>query len=275
MEPALDTSSYVIDGGRSGAARLAVLARVRASASEDFVCRAGLRAGDRCLDLGCGSGELTLRLADLAAPGEVVGIDFDPAVVAVARERAMYAQTPHPPRFLVADVAALPDGLGQFDLVSARYLLSHVRDPWAAVQAMWSLCRPGGAVALEDTDVDAMSSDPACPALERCVELNHALTRARGLVPRVGPQLVDMLAEVGFDEIEETVDQPAARDGDAKRMTELTLERKRAALLAEGLLDEAEFDAMLAELRAFTADPQTLIRAPRLHQVRGRRPPST
>src|SRR5215468_8720927 len=112
MRPPTDTSSYVIDGGRPGAARLAVLARVRASASEDFVRRAGLRSGDRCLDLGCGSGELTMRLAE---------------IVAVARERAA-AAAPLAPRFVVADVEALPDDLGSFDLISARYVLGHLRD---------------------------------------------------------------------------------------------------------------------------------------------------
>lgn len=270
-----DTTSYVIDGGRPGAARLAVLARVRASASEDFMLRAGLRAGHRCLDLGCGSGELTTRLAEIAAPGEVVGIDFDPGIVAVATERAAQASTTHVPRFMVANVEALPEGLGGFDLVSARYVLSHLRDPLGVLRSMWSLCRPGGVVAVEDTDVDAMSSEPHCPALDRCIELNRALTQARGLTSRVGPQLVGLLEQAGFARIEETVDQEVAHDGDGKRLTELTFERKRTALVAEGLATDAEIDALLAELREFGADPRTLMRSPRLHQVLGRRPTGT
>jgi ubiquinone/menaquinone biosynthesis C-methylase UbiE len=268
------TSSYVIDGGRSGAARLAVLARVRASASEDFMRRAGLRAGHRCLDLGCGSGELTYRLAELAAPGEVVGVDFDRGVVAVATERA--AQAPIAPglRFIVADVQALPDGLGPFDLISARYVLSHVRDPLTVLRTMRSLLVPGGAIAVEDTDVEAVSSEPHSPALERCVELNRALTRARGLPERLGPRLAGLLEQAGFERIEESVDQDVARDGEGKRLTELSLERTRAALTADGLADDAEIDALLAELHRFSSDPRTLIRSPRLHQVLGRRPVS-
>jgi ubiquinone/menaquinone biosynthesis C-methylase UbiE len=271
---AADTSSYVIDGGRPGAARLAVLARVRASASEDFLLRAGLRPGDRCLDLGCGSGELTCRIAELAAPGEVIGIDFDLEVLAVAQERASHAAAAYVPRFMVADVAALPDGLDEFDLISARYVLSHLRDPLGALRAMWALCRPGGVVAIEDTDVDAMSAEPHCPALERCIELNRALTRARGLPQRLGPQLVGLLEQAGFEGIEESIDQEVARDGEGKRLTELTVERKRAALIESGLADDAELDALLAELRRFSSDPRTLVRSPRLHQVLARRPVS-
>jgi ubiquinone/menaquinone biosynthesis C-methylase UbiE len=271
---AADTSSYVIDGGRPGAARLAVLARVRASASEDFLLRAGLRPGDRCLDLGCGSGELTCRIAELAAPGEVIGIDFDLEVLAVAQERASHAAAAYVPRFMVADVAARPDGLDEFDLISARYVLSHLRDPLGALRAMWALCRPGGVVAIEDTDVDAMSAEPHCPALERCIELNRALTRARGLPQRLGPQLVGLLEQAGFEGIEESIDQEVARDGEGKRLTELTVERKRAALIESGLADDAELDALLAELRRFSSDPRTLVRSPRLHQVLARRPVS-
>jgi ubiquinone/menaquinone biosynthesis C-methylase UbiE len=244
MRPLSD--SYAIDGGRPGAARLAVLARVRASASEDFLLRAGLRAGQRCLDLGGGARELTARLAAIAAPGEVIAVD---------------------------DFEALPGGLGEFDLVSAREVLSHLHDPLEALRRMWSLCRPGGVVAVEDTDVDAISSEPHSPALERCLELNRALTQARGGWHDVGPRLVALLEAAGFDRVEESIDQPVARDGDAKRVTELTFERMRPAVIAEGLTDDAELDALLAQLRQLAADPTTLIRQPRLHQVIGRRPP--
>ena len=270
-----DNRSYIIDGGRPGAARLAVLARVRASASEDFLLRAGLKAGDRCLDLGCGSGELTSRVAELAAPGEVLGVDFDADVIAVAIERARHAAATHTPRFVVADVTALPDGLGPFDLISARFLLSHLRDPLGALREMWSLLAPGGVVAIEDSDADAISSEPHCPALERALELRRALTRARGVGQRVGPRLVALLDQAGFEGIEETVDQPIIRDGEGKRLTELTFERTRTAFIEEGLVDEAEFDALLDELRRFSTDPRTTIRAPRLHQVHGRRPGGT
>ncbi len=272
MEPLADPQprSYVIDGGRAGAARLAVLARVRASASEDFMLRAGLRPGHRCLDLGCGSGELTCRIAELAAPGEVIGVDFDPVVIEVANERARAGAAA--PRFVVADVEALPGGLGEFDLISARFVLSHLHDPLGALRAIWSLCRPGGVIAVEDSDADAISAEPHSPALARCLELNRALAQARGLPYRLGPRLAGLLVEAGFEGIEESIDQPIARDGETKRMTDLTFECKRAAFIGEGLVDDAEFDALLAELRRLSADPRTLVRQPRLHQVLGRRP---
>ena len=69
---------YVLRGGRWGYERLQLLARVRRADTAELLRRAGLRPGLRCLDLGCGGGEVTFELARLAGPsGSVVGIDLD------------------------------------------------------------------------------------------------------------------------------------------------------------------------------------------------------
>ena len=57
--------------------RLQLLARVRRADTAELLRRAELRPGMRCLDLGCGGGEVTFELARLAGPsGSVVGIDL-------------------------------------------------------------------------------------------------------------------------------------------------------------------------------------------------------
>jgi SAM-dependent methyltransferase len=66
---------YVLRGGEWGYQRLQLLARVLRADTVELLCRVGLRPGMRCLDLGCGGGEGTFELAQLAAPGGlVVGI---------------------------------------------------------------------------------------------------------------------------------------------------------------------------------------------------------
>lgn len=80
---------YVLRGGRAGYTRLQVLARARQAETAELVRRAGLRPGMRCLDLGCGGGEVTFELASLAGPaGAVIGIDMDEMKLALARETA-------------------------------------------------------------------------------------------------------------------------------------------------------------------------------------------
>jgi 2-polyprenyl-3-methyl-5-hydroxy-6-metoxy-1,4-benzoquinol methylase len=80
---------YVIRGGRHGYARLQVLARARRADTVELLRRAGLRPGMRCLDLGCGGGDVSFELASLAgAQGSVTGIDMDEVKLALAREAA-------------------------------------------------------------------------------------------------------------------------------------------------------------------------------------------
>ena len=72
MEP------YVIRGGKEGYERLLLLARERWPTTAALFERAGVSPGMRCIDLGCGSGSVTLEIARLIAPGGyVTGVDME------------------------------------------------------------------------------------------------------------------------------------------------------------------------------------------------------
>src|SRR5262245_63858135 len=56
---------------------------------EQVIARAGLKPGERALDLGAGTGSVALRAAALVAPGgRVTGLDISPEMLALARRRA-------------------------------------------------------------------------------------------------------------------------------------------------------------------------------------------
>jgi ubiquinone/menaquinone biosynthesis C-methylase UbiE len=262
------SASYIIDGGEPGAARLAVLGRTLAASSERFLRRAGLRPGVRVLDVGCGSGELTGRIAELAAPGEAVGIDVDLTVLSIARER--FAQQTPAPRFALADAAAVPAELGRFDVVYARFVLSHQTDPLAMLRGLRELCLPGGVVAVEDVDIPGMFAEPRSEAFERWVELYCQAAVARGADPRIGPRLAGLFEQAGLAEIDAGLVHRSFREGEGKRLAEITLRSIRLAVLECGLIDEDGFDDILDEVRRITDDPDTLIGLPRIHQVMGR-----
>jgi SAM-dependent methyltransferase len=264
------SASYIIDGGEPGAARLAVLGRTLAASSESFLKRTGLRPGVRVLDVGCGSGELTGWIAETVAPAEAVGVDVDLTVLSIARDR--WGDHPAAPRFLLADATGVPAPLGRFDLVYARFLLSHQTDPLSVLLALRALCRPGGVVAVEDVDIPAMFCEPRCDAFDRATELYCQAAVARGADPRLGPRLAGLFDEAGFEGVQAGAVHPAFREGEGKRMAELTLRSIRAAVLASGLIDEDDYAEVLDELRRVTDDPTTLLGLPRIHQVMGRAP---
>jgi ubiquinone/menaquinone biosynthesis C-methylase UbiE len=79
----------VIRGGREGYERLQMLARARRSDTLALLDLVGVGPGMRCLDLGCGGGEVTFEIARLTGPdGAVVGIDMDEVKLGLAREAA-------------------------------------------------------------------------------------------------------------------------------------------------------------------------------------------
>lgn len=101
---------------------------------------ADVRPGERVLDVGCGTGELTARLAELGA--DVLGIDSSPAMIEAARE-AYPALS-----FEVVDVAEL-DMDSNFDLVFSNAALHWVKRAQTAANAMATALRPGGRLVAE------------------------------------------------------------------------------------------------------------------------------
>src|SRR5918999_1160098 len=134
--------SYVLRGGQAGAARLRLINRVKWPTTERLLSTAGLRAGMRVLDLGCGGGAVTLKMAALVGEeGEVVGIDLDPSILRLAQQEADDSKLPVTFRHLGAEEL---DEVAAYDFAYARYLMSHLRHPERALGAMVRALRPGG-----------------------------------------------------------------------------------------------------------------------------------
>ncbi len=99
------------------------------------------RAG-HVLDLGCGTGSLSLLAAEQGH--RVTGVDLAPAMVALAREKLAGRDA----EFLVGDAAAPPVGDLRFDTVLVRHVLWTLPRPGRALRHWWSLLRPGGRLVL-------------------------------------------------------------------------------------------------------------------------------
>ncbi|MET9895387.1 methyltransferase domain-containing protein [Streptomyces sp. NPDC006465] len=106
----------------------------------------GAETGDRVLDVGCGTGYLTRRMAVAVGPrGAVTGVDPSPSVLAYARRRnraGRGAECTY--REGVAEALALPDG--SFDTVVTSLMLHHLPEELrpSALAEMWRVLRPGG-----------------------------------------------------------------------------------------------------------------------------------
>jgi len=112
---------------------------------------ADIKPGDRALDLCCGTGDIAFALQ--AAGADVVGIDFSPAMLAVAQERAKNAGGAVGParlQFLCADALKIPFADGSFDVVTVGYGLRNLAGWERGLEEMARVARPGGRVLVLD-----------------------------------------------------------------------------------------------------------------------------
>jgi SAM-dependent methyltransferase len=262
---------YAIRGGIAGRERLRILARTLHSSTAALFDRLHVGAGLRCLDVGCGGGDVTCELARRVGQGGwVVGVDIDDAKLDLARQEAA-AQGIANAEFRALDIRVEEVG-ADFDLVYARFLLTHLADPAGAIVALGRALRPGGLLIVEDIDFKGSFAWPATAAFRRYRELYCAVVRTRGGDPDIGPRLPILLADGGFEQVDMHVVQPMATQGEVKLINPITLENIADAILHDGLASRQELDALIHELYAFAANPRTVAGLARVIQTWGRRP---
>ena len=107
--------------------------------------------GARVLEVGCGPGHLSVRLARRHGL-DVTGLDLDPAMIERARANADGAVGGEERRlsFLVGDVASMPFPDETFDLVISTMSMHHWADPAAGLTEMARVLRPGARALVWD-----------------------------------------------------------------------------------------------------------------------------
>jgi SAM-dependent methyltransferase len=264
-------SHYVIRGGLEGRERLRVLARVMWPTTEALFARVGVDRAAKCLDVGCGGGDVTVALGALASDGLVVGCDFDEKTLELARTEALRAGLRNV-EFRLEDAMEPADVHEEFDFVYVRFLLTHLPDPAKALRNICARLAPAGIVVVEDIDCSGHFCYPPSAAFRRFVELYTRAAQARGCDPNIGPRLPALLADAGLRDVEMNVVQPAGVSGEVKLIGPLTLEAIADAVLAADLVSVDELNQLVDDLYSFATTDATLLSIPRIVQAWGRAP---
>jgi ubiquinone/menaquinone biosynthesis C-methylase UbiE len=131
---------------------LAGIQRLKRAAIEE--CR--LKPGMSVLDVGCGTGLETVRLAKLVAPsGKVIGLDASEKFLGEARRRAESLGLPIDYRH--GDAQQLPFPEKTFDVARAERLFPYLADPERALAELARVTKSGGAVALIEPDFETVT----------------------------------------------------------------------------------------------------------------------
>jgi SAM-dependent methyltransferase len=250
--------------GRGNRASEAFHAR-RTAAEQAAFLLPYLRPGMRLLDCGCGPGSITCDLAEVVAPGEVIGLDLQPSQVeraaALARERGVVNV-----RFEVGSIYTLPFPDASFDATFARTVLMHLQDPLAAAREMRRVLKPGGIIGLEDGDWGIDFYSPLTPALEAMQALRIRVHQYNGGNPFYARHQRHLLLEAGFTRSEASARFMLNGAGSLAKTrqiaTQFIAQLRAPAFVAtatkHGWASRADLDAMVAELTAWSERPDAM-----------------
>lgn len=160
-----------------------------------------LKPTDHLLDVGAGPGTITADLAELVE--NVTATEIGPEELALA-QATLTKRHVSDVEFRIADVHDLPFENDAFDVVHAHQVLQHVSDPIRALREMVRVTKPGGIIAVRDSDYAAFCWWPLLPALDSWLELYRTAARKNGGEPDAGRRLLSWAHAAGLTDITAT-----------------------------------------------------------------------
>jgi SAM-dependent methyltransferase len=154
-----------------------------------------LRSGMTLLD--------TADLATVLGAGQVTALEVTEAALDLARTEAD-ARGQTNMTFAVGTVQALDFPDDTFDVVHAHQVLQHLGDPVQALQEMHRVCKPGGLIAVRDSDYAAFTWFPALPELDDWLALYRQAARDNGAEPDAGRRLLHWAQRARLERITAT-----------------------------------------------------------------------
>jgi len=177
---------------------------------------AHLRPGMTVLDLGCGPGTITAGIARLVAPGRVIAVDVEPGVVEIAASNAR-TQGIENIDFRVMDGYGMALEDDSIDFAHAHQVLQHVSDPVAILSEMARVTKPGGFIAVRDSDYSSFAWYPRLPELDRWMALYQATARGNSGEPDAGRYLLAWAHQAGLTDTTSTSSTWTYPAGDSAR----------------------------------------------------------
>ncbi len=221
---------------------------------DDFLAVAGLGPDSTLLDVGCGPGWFAERVARelLGDGGRVVGVDVDASLIEAGQRRLQASGLPI--ELHLGTAVRIPLDDDAVDFAYARFLFQHLTDPGAVLAEMVRVTRPGGTVAVADTDDGSLVVHPAPEGFAELLAASHAAQADRGGDRHVGRKLYGLVRAAGLEEPRVWVRSLTTQDVSPAQFVGITLGFKAAVLGPPHMPAERAAD-IVTRLRRAAAAP--------------------
>jgi ubiquinone/menaquinone biosynthesis C-methylase UbiE len=255
------SDSYVLSRTSDEYRRLRLQASIWETATARLLDQVGVAPGMRCLDVGCGPGEVMRLLAERVGPaGSVTGIDMDGAIGEEAVE-VLRATVTTPVEFVEGNLFDVD--LPRFDVVYMRLILMHVPDPVAVLRRIHEWVAPGGVLVVQDYDTAAMDTWPRLACWDEFTRVMDGVFEHTGGDPRCGMHMprhfldADIGTPDGID-----VASVLAPLADTAGFCQASYTSVLPAAIRFGITTRETADAFLADITAAAADRGNFVRLP-------------
>lgn len=201
-----------------------------------------LKDGDHALEVGCGTGDEVLAMAEyIGRRGRAVGVDISAVMIQEARCRA--ERSGSPAEFIQASAHCLPFASHSFDACRVERVLQHLDNPEHALAEAVRTARPGARVVVVEPDYTAHRIEGADPGVtERILKVRCARFRA----PSIGRRVPRILRDLGVVGLTVTPEVFATTDFAAQR--EFLREKYVLPAQDAGVVSSAEANHWLEDL---------------------------
>ena len=260
-------NNYFLAVGEKDSLRLDIVEKIYGKSSRLLFSEIGLHMGMNVLDVGCGNGNVSCWLAKKIGPyGRVIAVDSSIEQLKIAEKKA-HEQQIYNIDFSLMRGEELDQIKDSFDIVYCRFFLFHIKQPSFVLKKMYLRVKVGGCLICEEPSINTAFCYPNNNSYSLVRSKFVDLCKEEGLDPDVGLKLKEMFASIGCKENIVQFSQPVLNSSNERIFEHLALTNLADKYIAKNLLNSAEIDQLLHELKMMADNDKLIISPARVTQI--------
>jgi len=239
---------YPLAVGEADHKRLALLNQIYNPQTKAFISAAGLSGNLSILEIGCGTGEMAIWLAQHFPDAKVLATDINTEQLAIARETAQKNNISNI-EFRLCNVVDLPVLQQSFDLIYGRWVLEYIENPQAIIQTIFNLLNPNGVMIYAAISFlnPGFFCNPHSDIIMQWMNFLRPQVLPTKLDRDLSTHIYHMFKNIGYQDIQMMIDQPLLVTSEERSLLRLGFTSMRTQLLNRQVMTAKEHENMTAE----------------------------